>query len=72
MTLIERITEKMYTDDENFAEKQSELLIEAYETADQAGKALLDTAFICLCGYSLTTMLARVDDPEDDEHEERF
>jgi hypothetical protein len=66
MHLIERIHNEMTTDDDNLA-RQSERLTDAYEFADPAGKALLNTAFICLCGWSLETLLKRQAEAGDDD-----
>jgi hypothetical protein len=64
----------MASDMDNFSPKQSALLEEAYDTADDAGKALLDTAFICLCGYSLKTLREQPEvdntDGDDDDTED--
>lgn len=51
--LVERITYAMATDDD-----QSERLADMYLDADEAGKDILDKAFICLCGYQLKTLMA--------------
>lgn len=56
MNLIERITDEMATDTDNMA-KQSAMLADTYTSADEAGKKLLDDAFVCLCGWSMKTLL---------------
>jgi len=60
MNLIERVTEVMETDYDNM-DKQSALLLELYDRADDAGKQLLDQAFVCLCGWSLKSLRAMAD-----------
>jgi hypothetical protein len=70
MNLIERITQEMADDDDNLT-KQSELLAETYESADDAGKKLLDDAFVCLCGWRMKTLLERqAEDPDGDDDED--
>ena len=70
MNLIERVTREMADDDDNMT-KQSELLAEAYERADDAGKKLLDDAFVCLCGWSMKTLLERqAEDPDTDDEDD--
>lgn len=56
MNLIERIQHELDTDYVN-SDDQSERLIALYQNADAAGRALLDDAFICVCGCRLTTLL---------------
>jgi hypothetical protein len=53
MSLIGRIQHELETDDDD----QSDRLIDLYESADEKGKALLDAAFTCLCGYELRTLI---------------
>jgi hypothetical protein len=70
MNLIERITQEMADDDDNMT-KQSELLAETYESADAAGKKLLDDAFVCLCGWTMKTLLEwQAKDPDGDNDED--
>jgi hypothetical protein len=57
MTLIERIGILMATDDAD----QSERLQTMYENATEAERDVIDGALICLCGYSLQTL---IDNPE--------
>jgi hypothetical protein len=66
MNLIEIITREMADDEDNLT-KQSELLEEAYLEADEAGKALLDKAFICLCGWSLQHLIEKAESEEDND-----
>jgi hypothetical protein len=63
-TLIDRIAQAMATDTESRV-KQSDYLRLAYTTAGPAARTALDAAFIALCGYSLTTLLARGDTIDD-------
>lgn len=69
MNLIERITAEMDSDEDNI-DKQSVLLAETYADADDAGKAFLDTAFICLCGWSLKHLIEMAGDEHEDDNEE--
>ena len=39
---------------------QSERLANVYLSADEAGKELLDQAFMCLCGWKLATLMEQV------------
>ena len=55
-TLIDRVQEAMLSDDAD-REKQSELLIFLYEEASPDAKNKVDEIFICLCGWSLQTLL---------------
>ncbi len=54
MSLIELIIGLMLEDDD-CAVKQSEYLQEIY--AKSTNKAELDEAFICLCGYSMESLM---------------
>lgn len=51
--LVAHITNEILMDDED----QSEMLADVYLSADQAGKDALDKAFICLCGWQLSTLM---------------
>ena len=55
-TLIDRVEEAMSTDDEN-REKQSAILLRTYEKASPAEQAKIDECFICICGWSLKTLI---------------
>jgi hypothetical protein len=55
--LITHIADLIATDDYD----QSQMLAEVYVAADEAGKEILDRAFICLCGYQLSTLMTQVD-----------
>ena len=57
MTLIDRIEQEMLTDSED-RNRQSQLLKAEYNKAPGVAKEALDNAFICLCGYSLKTLLS--------------
>jgi len=67
-TILGRVLHAMQTDDED-PSKQSRKLRALYEEADEAGKKLLDDALICLCGWSLATLIQRTDDGEEEEEE---
>jgi len=54
VTLVARIAELIATDDDD----QSERLANDYREADAKAKQAIDDAFICLCGYSLATLIA--------------
>lgn len=53
MTLISRIADAIATDDDD----QSERLIETYKAASKTRKAAIDDVMICLCGYSIPTLI---------------
>jgi hypothetical protein len=53
MTLISRIADAIATDDDD----QSERLIETYKAASKTRKAAIDDVMICLCGYSIPTLM---------------
>jgi hypothetical protein len=57
MRLDAHITEAIATDDYD----QSDRLADIYLSADEAGKDLLDRAFICLCWYQLKTLMSNGD-----------
>ena len=54
MSLIEKISAAVLEDDEP-TEKQSELLVETYLNSND--KQAIDNCFICLCGYSLSSLI---------------
>src|SRR5262245_23564118 len=54
--VIDQIEELMQSDDDD-REEQSELLVSIYDEADENGKKLIDRVIICLCGYSLKTLM---------------
>lgn len=54
VSVVQRVQELMLTDDCD----QSERLQDAYERAAPEQKKVVDEIFICLCGYSLETILA--------------
>lgn len=56
MNLIERITDLILSDDEN-TDKQSDILTRTYDDANAEKKTAIDNALICICGYSLKTLL---------------
>jgi hypothetical protein len=53
--LIAHISKEMHSDDDD----QSDMLADIYLSATEAEKAVLDSAFICLCGWSLKTLMSR-------------
>jgi hypothetical protein len=53
--LVAQISKAMHFDDDD----QSEMLANIYLSANEAEKAVLDSAFICLCGWSLTTLMSK-------------
>lgn len=55
--LVTHIFEQMANDDED----QSQMLADIYLSVDDAGKDVLDRAFICLCGWQLQTLMKQVD-----------
>ena len=58
MNLIERIEYEMSTDDYS-KDKISRQLKRTYTCASDAEKAIIDSIFISLCGFSLQTLLNR-------------
>lgn len=59
--LIDGIQTLMNNDEED-PEKQSDNLEALYEIATDTQKKAIDNAFICICGYSLDTL---INHPED-------
>ncbi len=57
-TLIDRVQQAMLTDDED-REEQSELLLSIYNELDRNTRNKVDEIFICLCGWSLKTLIYR-------------
>jgi hypothetical protein len=60
MNLIDYIEEEMRNDDED-REKESRRLVQDYEAASEAEKRAIDGALICLCGWSLPTLIEKAD-----------
>ncbi len=54
-SLVAQISKAMHSDDDD----QSEMLAGIYLSANEVEKAVLDRAFICLCGWSLKTLMER-------------
>ncbi len=54
--IIEGILTLMQNDDED-PQKQSESLEALYEISTDTQKKAIDNAFICICGYSLDTII---------------
>ena len=55
-SIIETIFGLMGNDDED-PQKQSEILEALYEVCTDTQKKAIDNAFICICGYSLDTII---------------
>lgn len=53
MSIVSRIQEYILTDDDD----QSERLKNDYQHATKQEQDAIDNAFICLCGYSLATVI---------------
>lgn len=53
-SLIQKIHYLMTNDDDD----QSERLVDTYEQSGPKEKQAIDDVFVCLCGYSLKTILA--------------
>jgi len=53
--LIAHVSKALFSDDDD----QSEMLADIYLSANQAERDVLDRAFICLCGWSLKTMMSK-------------
>ncbi|MGH1439757.1 MAG: hypothetical protein ACRBBR_06575 [Cellvibrionaceae bacterium] len=56
MNLIEIIFEEMWSDDAN-RDKQSDLLKKRYKQATDKEKNAIDDTLVCLCGWSLNTLI---------------
>jgi hypothetical protein len=56
VNIIDRVAREMETDTED-TDGQSQRLIAAYLSANDAGRELVDTIFACLCGWKLSTLL---------------
>jgi len=57
-TLIDRVQDAMLSDDED-REEQSAILRSIYEEQSREVRNKIDEIFICLCGWSLETLLKR-------------
>ncbi len=66
--IIEGILTLMQNDEEN-PEKQSEILEAFYEVSTDAQKKAIDNAFICICGYSLDTIINHPENISDGDEE---
>lgn len=53
--LVAHVSKAIFSDDDD----QSDMLADIYLQAEEAEKAVLDKAFICLCGWSLKTMMEK-------------
>ena len=56
--LINKIEDLMSTDDVN-RNNQSKRLIAEYKSATEEEKKKVDDIFICLCGYSIKTLISK-------------
>lgn len=59
MNLIEYVAQVMGEDEEH-SDKQSEYLMELYRKSQDQHE--IDSVFICLCGYSLKSLIEMVSD----------
>ena len=57
-TVIDRIEKWMFFDSED-RKKQSELLLAIYHEATPNEQAKINECFICICGYSMDSLLAQ-------------
>ena len=62
--LIEGILTLMSNDSED-PQKQSDQLEALYEISTDTQKKAIDNAFICICGYSLDTIINNPEDIQD-------
>lgn len=53
MSVVSRIAEAILNDDDD----QSERLVNDYQNATPEQKQAIDDALICICGWSLTTLM---------------
>jgi len=53
MSIVSRVHELIASDDDD----QSERLLNDYRAASPVEQKAIDDAFICLCGYSLATVI---------------
>lgn len=60
--LIDRVFDLMETDDDN-RDNNSARIARLYWNATDENRDVLDTAFIALCGYALTTLLKEMEEP---------
>jgi hypothetical protein len=54
-SLVAHISKAFFSDDDD----QSEMLADIYRSANEAEKVVLDNAFVCLCGWSLKTLMSK-------------
>jgi hypothetical protein len=59
MNLIEIILSEAQNDDEDTSD-QSDRLNQLYDSADEKGKQLIDDALICICGWSMSSLIERL------------
>jgi hypothetical protein len=63
LEIVAKVYEKM-GDDECDCWKQSHILVDLHNNADDAGKTLIDDTLRCLSGYGLATLLRMAREPE--------
>lgn len=56
MNVIDKVEREMQTDDAD-RDKQSDILVSIYKESNPDAKNRIDEIFICLCGWSLQTLL---------------
>ena len=61
MNLIETIAEQIHSDDMG-TDKQSARLKTLYREVSPDAQAGIDAAFICVCGWSLATLITMADE----------
>jgi hypothetical protein len=61
MSIVSRVQEYMVTDDDD----QSDRLLRDYQAASDVEKKAIDAALICLCGYSLKTIIEEAKHDDD-------
>ena len=66
MNLIEVITQEM-ANDEELTGRQSWNIRRAYVEANEDGKQAINSVLIALCGWSMETLLTKVEPDEEDE-----
>lgn len=60
-TLIDQIEMEVLNDDGNLEDQSLRLLAE-YNAASEAEKAKIDNVLICICGYSMNSLLEKLRD----------
>lgn len=60
MNILELILNEMITDDED-SKHQSDMLVEHYNKLDEPYQRAIDDALICVCGWSMETLIEKAD-----------